>query len=187
MLESHIVKTIFSSILFIFSAAPAWALTAAVDRIDTNVAYTAYEDTQAVKYVDRCMRGQLKAYEWKTWEGYYSARAYMMPLAVVTVRREENELFGGDISPFIDKAQAEAAKIGANIFCYVRIKKNQDLQETETMIFRAYKQLFQAGNSSWEAFFKDIMNKGVLLTLQDLQLGEKTREALEKYNAPPKK
>ena len=68
------------------------------------------------------------------------------------------------------------------MFCFVLMKKNKQLLEPETVIFRAYKQLFQAGNASWESFFGDLMNQGVLITLQDLQLGEKTREALEKQN-----
>src|SRR3989344_5993128 len=167
-------------LLFLFlCAAPARALTVEVVRIDAGTSYTLIQDTAAVKYVDRCTRGKFAPYEWKTWEGYYSARAYIMPLAVITVRRGKNEVFGGDLTPYINRAQLEARNMGANLFCYVRMKKNAQLLEPNAVIFRAYKQLFQAGNAGWEAFFNDLMNQGVLLTLQDLQLGEKTREALE--------
>ena len=180
------LKVIIPFILLFLCVAPARALTAEVVRIDAGTSYSLIQDTAAVKYVDRCTRGKFAPYEWTTWEGYYSARAYIMPLAVITVRRGKNEMFGGDLTPYINMAQQEARNMGANLFCFIQMKKNKQILEPDAVIFRAYKQLFQAGNAGWEAFFNDLMNQGVLLTLQDLQLGEKTREALERQNAAQK-
>jgi hypothetical protein len=182
------ISPIFTALFICLAASvPTQALTVKVERIDTGTSYTAIKDTESIKYVERCTREKFALYEWKTWEGYYSARAYIMPLAIITVRRESDEMFGGDLTPFIKKAQSEAGKIGANIFCYVRIKNNKQLIEPDLVIFRAYKQLFQAGNASWEAFFKDLMEQGFLLTLEDIQKGEKTKETLEKHKPVKKK
>ena len=170
-------KILFFYLLPFFAGlSPLWALTAEIDRIDyTGAAYSALPDTDSVKYVDHCTRGKFDPYEWKTWEGYYSVRAFIQPIAVVTIKREPNEFFGGNLDPYIRRAEGEAAKLGCNMLCFVRIKKNKELLEPDAMIFRAYKQLFQAGNDAWTAFFGEIMTKGILLTLEDIQLGEKTK------------
>src|SRR5437868_6512437 len=102
------MKALLPWVLLLFCAAPARALTVEVVRIDAGTSYNMIKDTAAVKYVDRCTRDKFHPYEWTTWEGYYSARAYIMPLAVITVRRGKNELFKGDMGPYIDKAQLEA-------------------------------------------------------------------------------
>ncbi len=180
------MKNIFMLLGLLLAAVPLHALTVEVESIEVGKTYSAIKDTATVRYVDRCTRGKFEAYEWKTWEGYYSARAFIQPIANITVKRDPNEIFGGDTTPFIKKALEETAKAGGNIFCLVQLKKNKQLLEPERIVFRAYKQLFQAGNASWETFFNDISNQGILLTLQDLQLGEKTRDALEKVNAAQK-
>jgi len=159
----------------------AWvhALTVTVDTMDDSRTFTALKDTSSITYFERCKRKQFKIYEWKTWEGYYSARAYIMAIAVIKVKRDPDEIFGGDLTPFIDLAQEETGKVGGNAFCFVRIKMNKALQEPEEVIFRAYKQLFQAGNVAWENFFKDIMDQGILLTLEDIRTGNKTKAILD--------
>ena len=180
------IRTLLVALFAGLAAAPARALTAKVDRIDGGTSYLALADTESVKYLDHCTRGKFEPYEWKTWEGYYSARAYVMPIAIITVKRDKAEMFGGDVLPFINRAKVETKGIGGNLLCFVQVKKNKQILEPDVIVFRAYKQLYQAGNEGWEAFFKDIMDQGVLLTLQDLQLGEKTREALERHQ-PVKK
>ncbi len=175
------------SICFFLVSAPLRALTVKVETIDASKTYAAIKDTETVKYMERCERKKFDMYEWKTWEGYYSARAYILPIAYVTVRREPEEIFGGDQTPFIKRAQAECGKIGSNLYCLVRVKKNPQILEPDAMIFLAHKQIFQSGNSTWEAFFGDIMTKGILLTLYDIQAGEKTREILEKQKSDAQK
>ena len=176
----------FSLIFFIFIAAAAnlFAVTVEIERLDLEKKYTALADTETVKYVDKCERAKFDPYEWKMWEGYYSARAFIQPIAVIKVRRGPNEFLRGNLDPFIKRAQGETAKLGANLFGYVKIKKNVQILEPDVMIFRAYKQLFQSGNAAWEAFFTDILAQGILLTLEDIQKGDKTKETLEKYSKP---
>ena len=170
------MRKIFFALLILSAYSPLFALTVEVDRIDGGSKYAAIKDTDAVQYVDRCARGKFDAYEWKTWEGYYSARAFVEPIAVITIKRGPHEFLGGNLDPYIKLAQGETGRIGGNLVCYVQIRKNKRLLEPDAMIFRAYKQLFQSGNSAWEAYFGEIMSKGILLTLDDLKEGVKTKD-----------
>lgn len=141
------------------------ALTVEVDKYD---AYSAIPSTANVLYVEKCSKSKLAPYEWGKWEGYYHIRSYVQPVATIIVKRGPTDLFDFD-TPFLEKALQESMKVGGNILCYVELKRSTKALGIESIAYRAYRQMFQAGSKTIIDFYNDISVKSLPLTLKDVQ------------------
>ena len=158
------MKKIWTGVLLLWAAAPAYALTVQVDLVDSSVKYGALTSTANVQYCEKCTRDVLRAYEWRLWESNYSLRAYVDAIATITVKREKTEVLY-DYSLFIEKATEETVKIGGNLLCNVKLKRARSELGFESVTFRAYKQLFISGNTAWSSAYLDEVQKSLPLTL----------------------
>lgn len=154
---------------FFLIPATAGAIEAKVDIYDKSKSYGVIIDTANVVFCEKCERSKLEPYEWKTWEGYYSIRAFMQAIADIKVQREPADAVLSDATPFIDLAVAEAMKMGGSVVCYVKIKRNKQMLGFDSITFRVFRQFFQAGNANLAAFFDERSNKGILMTLGDVR------------------
>lgn len=130
--------------------------------------YSALISTVVV-YLDKCSKLKLNQYEWRVWEGNYSIRSYVQPIATIIVKRAVDELFTMDPTTFIARAVESSAKIGGNIVCTITFKKNPYTFGIESMTFRSYRQVFLSGNKSWEDFYNERITKELPITNQQIR------------------
>ena len=166
------------TLLFALSPSFAFALGAKLDLYDSAAKYSVVPSTR-VRYCEQCARDKFAPYGWKTWVGYYSLKAYVQPVADITVVRESSEAFTMDYTPYIQRAVQESARLGGNILCLVTFKKNRYTFGFESVTFRAYKQVFESGNDPLVHFYDDrSVNEG-LVTLEDVRRDVEYEEQLE--------
>lgn len=165
------LKTSAAALLLAFLlAGRARAVTPEVEKYDDN-SYGSVVSTSGVVYLGHCHRGQFDPYEWSTWEGDYEVKAYVKAIAAVTVKRGKTELLGMNITPYIETAVPEAAKLGGNFVCYAGFKKNKKLGELNWVQFTVYRQIFISGNPNLQAFCQDAVAKSVPMKLKSYQDG----------------
>lgn len=145
------------------------AVTAEVEKYDSKTVYSVLPGTANILYLDKCSRSKLNAYQWDLWQGNHGVKAYIEPVALITVVREKDEPFTRDMEPFFGKAMEEAVKLGGHLVCYVSLKKAPENLGIHSMTFRAYRQVFLSGVKEWEQFYDEQAVRSLPLTLKDVQ------------------
>ncbi len=181
MIIEKSAKTRFAVLLFFLlwfvCAERARALTVEVDTFGLQQKYEAVADTASVIMLERCERKNFTAYQWKAWQGYYSVKAHVEPIATITIRREATDPIMDDMTPFIERALSECMKQGGNFLCHIRLKRSKQELGIESMTFRAWKQFFLGSYKELEDYYKNLNDGKPVTTLDTYKVAGSTENA----------
>lgn len=152
----------------------ARALTLEVDTFGLQQKYEAVKDTSSVIMLERCARKSFAPYQWKAWQGYYSVKAHVEPIATIVVTREPTDPIMDDMTPFIEKALAECMKQGGNFLCHIKLKRSKQELGVESMTFRAWRQFFLGSYKELEDYYKNLNEGRPVSTLDTYKIAEST-------------
>ncbi len=148
-----------------------------VDTFGLQQKYEAVTDTASVIVTERCERKLFAPYQWKAWQGFYSVKAHVEPIATIVVRREATDPIMDDMTPFIEKALAEAMKQGGHFLCKIRMKRSKQELGVESMTFRAWRQFFLGSYKELEDYYKNLNGGKPVTTLDTYKVAGSTENA----------
>lgn len=173
------------ALLALTRAGKARAITVDIDTFGLSVKYEAIVDSSTVMYMDQCMRKKFKPYEWKAWQGYYSVKAYIQPIATIRVRREDNDPIMDDMTPFIERAIKESIALGGNMVCRIKLIRSKKELGVDTMIFRSYRQFFSGSYKELEVYYEKL-GGGKPVSVEDTyKVADSTENASTLVTPPP--
>ncbi len=165
-------------------ASNALALTVEIDTFGLAQSYEAVKDTASVIMMERCVRRNFAPYQWKAYQGFYSVKAHVEPIATIVVKREVTDPIMDDMTPFIDRALAESMKLGGNFLCHIRLKRSKHELGVESMTFRAWRQFFLGSYKELEVYYQK-MNDGRPVSVADTYKVAESTENATTSQPPP--